>query len=105
MSHVSLNHSLRIFRCCATELGFETIKSGMKIGKERRVLRIDLVSIHGHDGDMVVFPFDLPSMATLPCGFANCWSNIIAYVALDVSSGSFVTGWGQQHVRYSLKAR
>jgi len=50
------------------ELGFEPIERGMEIGKERRVLRIDLVGIHGHDRDVVMFPFDLPGHANAPLG-------------------------------------
>jgi hypothetical protein len=38
----------------------------MEIGEERRVLRIDLVGIHGHDRDVVMLPLDLPWHADTP---------------------------------------
>jgi hypothetical protein len=46
------------------ELGFEAIERRMKIGKERWVLRIDLVCIHGHDGNVVVFALNRPGHGT-----------------------------------------
>jgi hypothetical protein len=90
------------------ELGFETIERGMKIGKERRVLRIDLVGIHGHDRDVVMFPFDLPRHVNTPLGFREPLVDTIAQVALslyqinfDVRSGSQRTDIAQheRHVR------
>ena len=56
-------------RAAARFIGIEAIERGMKIGKERRVLRIDLVGIHGHDRDVVMFPFDLPRHVNTPLGF------------------------------------
>ena len=48
------------------ELRFEAIERGVKIGKERRVLRIDLVGVHRDDSDMIVLAFDGPGHANTP---------------------------------------
>jgi hypothetical protein len=42
------------------------VEGGMKIGKESGVLGIDLVGIHGHNRDVVMFPFDLPRHVNTP---------------------------------------
>jgi hypothetical protein len=42
------------------ELRFKAIEGGMQVIEERRILRIDLVRIHGRDGDMIMFALDGP---------------------------------------------
>jgi hypothetical protein len=38
----------------------------MKIGKERRILRVHLVGVHRHDGDVVVLTLDRPGHVHTP---------------------------------------
>jgi hypothetical protein len=46
------------------KLRFEAIECCMQVTEERRVLRVDLICIHSHDGDVVVFALDRPRLAS-----------------------------------------
>jgi hypothetical protein len=51
------------------KLRFQAIECCMQVTEKRRVLRVDLICIHGHDSDVVMFAFDRPGQGTLLHGW------------------------------------
>src|SRR5262245_55658861 len=43
----------------------------MQVAEERRVLCVDLICIHGHDGDVIVFALDPPRHGDTPSRFVT----------------------------------